>query len=609
MITCHVKQLLVSMPKDVVSNPKAVRGYAFYDWGKSAFETSVTVAILPAWFAYLFLEANGLTTSLGSIEMTGDAIWSFAVTAATLMVAIVSPSFGIIADRRTIKLRWLKILTYVGAGSTLLLAFAPLLPFDKQWLWLMVMFIMANVGLNGAGVFYNSLLPHIGTNEEMDGISNKAFAYGYFGGGILLLVHLALVMLVVDDSGSTQSWVIPFCMASSGIWWYGFSLLTFMWVDEPPVENEIEALKFNEYAKLAFKEIKKTLSETRKFKTLFIYMLAYFFFIDGINSVTSLGGVFGVTVLGITTIDLMITIVLIQFVAAPAAIGFTKIAKHLGTKNALNISLVGWVLLCFAALSFAPLEPSIHEDYDIRYSWDESQNYYIANISSSTYNLAQKLDFTEDEFNEQVWAANWEHVLPVEVNSKIEEGRTLKWIKDTNVTGINSSDISAFLETVTNTRFSASVVGGEFNETTVVGVDHPTNLGDGKIDKIPIFVREHLWAPLGLAVGLQFLLLGCCMGLLLGGSQGLARSLFGQIIPETRSTEFFGFFGFFGKVAAAIGPLLYGTMTVIFDSRVGLLSVSILILIGATMMYFVDVEQGIKDAKLEDLKNRGFSEE
>ena len=94
------------------------------------------------------------------------------------------------------------------------------------------------------------------------------------------------------------------------------------------------------------------------------------------------------------------------------------------------------------------------------------------------------------------------------------------------------------------------------------------------------------------------------MGTLLGGSQGLARSLFGQMVPETRSAEFFGFFGFFGKVAALIGPLLYGFMTVAFDSRVGILAVSMLILTGALMMRLVDVEKGREDARNEDIRNR-----
>ena len=104
---------------------KAISGYGFYDWGNSAFETSVTVAVLPGWYAYLFLESQGLTTSLGSITMTGDAVWSLSVAIATLIVAVVSPPFGVIADRRLIKIKWLKIMTYIGAGATFLLAFAP----------------------------------------------------------------------------------------------------------------------------------------------------------------------------------------------------------------------------------------------------------------------------------------------------------------------------------------------------------------------------------------------------------------------------------------------------------------------------------------------------
>ena len=167
---------------------KAISGYGFYDWGKSAFETSVTTAILPAWFTYLFLEANGLTTTIGSIEMTADAVWSLSVAIATLLVAVFSPPFGVIADRRLIKIKWLKILTYVGAGATFLLALAPLFPVSFQWIWLMVMFLFANIGLNGAGVFYNALLPHLGKENEMDDISNRAFAYGYLGGGILLVL-------------------------------------------------------------------------------------------------------------------------------------------------------------------------------------------------------------------------------------------------------------------------------------------------------------------------------------------------------------------------------------------------------------------------------------
>ncbi len=616
---------------DRESNPIEVRGYAFYDWAKSAFETSVTVAVLPAWYAYLFLKANGLTTTIGSIEMQGDAVWSFAVAIGTLFIAIISPSLGVIADRRRIKMWWLRILTYVGAGSTFLLAFAPLLPIETQWVWLMVFFMLANVGLNGAGVFYNALLPHMGKDDEMDRISNLAFAYGYLGGGILLLVHLIMVMTLTGD------WVIPFVMASSGIWWYGFAFLTFKWVPEPPIENEMPSLGFTASAKLAISELRKTLGEVEKFRTLFIYMLAYFFFIDGINSVTALGGVFGSTVLGITTVDLIVTILAIQFVAWPSALLFTSLSNGgkipipnlfsthnrfklitingIGTKRALNVSLVGWVILCFAALSFAPLEYSQHSDYQVQLDEDAEAGvwHYTPNANLLDFPIAQV-----ENGEEQEWAfTSLLSVGIVEIDEDYSDTEIYKWagFDDDNepirisLGAQTNENINVLINSFEDTRFSVSVVYTDGSESTKVGVDHPTNLGDGVIDVIPSTVRSNVWGPLGISIGLQFLILGCAMGTLLGGSQGLARSMFGQMVPETRSAEFFGFFGFFGKVAAFIGPLLYGVMTVMYDSRVGILSIAMLILIGAVMMRMVDLEQGRLDAQAEDARNRGIHSE
>ena len=632
---------------DRASDPKAVRGYAFYDWGKSAFETSVTVAILPAWYAYLFLEANGLNTTLGSIEMTGDALWSYAVAAAALVVAILAPAFGVVADKRPIKMWWLRTLTYIGAGATFMLGFDFLLG-GSEWVWLMIFFILANVGLNGAGVFYNALLPHMGTDDEMDGISNRAFAYGYIGGGILLLVHFILVLGIGGDL------IIRICLASAGVWWYGFALLTFKYVPEPPMEGEEEFVDL----KSAYVQVIQTLKEVRKFRTVFFYKLAYFFFIDGINSVTALGGVYGATVLGISTLDLMVTILAIQFVAYPSALYFTKLSAKWGTKEALTFSLVGWVVLCFAALAFTPLSYESHEQHDVLIEWDynddgspDSMNWdgdwysneeeaaagtdhldyndspsdlpqswmlqrlsssgsYVVYVNWNTHEIAQKADFSDSEFDEQAWADSFSSVMPVEVDNRSGlYGWSWGDTEDSPVyaSGVSPGQVQDLLDSMTDSRFSASVAGGPLDSSAALGIDHPTNLGDGPIDVIPETVRKVVWEPLGLAVGIQFLLLGCGMGTLLGGSQGLARSMFGQMVPETRSTEFFGFFGFFGKVAALIGPLLYGTLTVMYDSRVGVLSISMLILIGAYMMRMVDVEAGRADARAEDAKNRGIS--
>tara|TARA_B100001750_G_scaffold237380_1_gene242411 strand:+ start:11249 stop:12949 length:1701 start_codon:yes stop_codon:yes gene_type:complete len=554
-----------------VSDSKQIRGYCMYDWGKSAFETSVTTAILPAWFAYLFLEANGISIDTMFGTMNSDTFWAWSVTGGALLVAIISPALGVIADRTKIKKRMLKLLTYLGAGSTFLLAAAPLFPISFQWVWLFVMFLFANVGLNGAGVFYNALLPHQGPESEMDSISNKAYAYGYLGGGLLLVVHLGLVMGVPGD------WVIPFCMASSGLWWFGFAIWTFATVPEPEIENPVEGLNLDSASKLAIKELKVTIKDWQSFRTLFIYMLAYFFFIDGINSVTALAGAFGIAVLGLSMTDLILTIVAIQFVAFPAAFFFTLLADRTTTKKALIVALIGWCVIIVGALSFAPLELEKHDQYDFQFDW--STDHYEVRMLDH--------DALGDGDSDRAIESDFGHFLPT------EEGGV------GNATDVEVSDFIAFLG---DTRFSASVNGSNSNDEqlTVIGIDHPTSLGDGKLDAIPSVARDNIWGPLGISVTMQFLLLGCMAGLLLGGSQGLARSLFGKMVPETRSTEFFGFFGFFGKVAALIGPMMYGIMSTIYDSRVAVASLSILIIAGTVMMAFVDVEDGIAVAKAAD---------
>ncbi|MDP6199422.1 MAG: MFS transporter, partial [Candidatus Poseidonia sp.] len=292
-------------------------------------------------------------------------------------------------------------------------------------------------------------------------------------------------------------------------------------------------------------------------------------------------------------------------VAAPAAIGFTKLADKWGTKSALQFSLVCWCVVIVGALSFAPLELEDHEEYDVQYTYDEETGLYTAIAREGVNPIAALPD--DDE---QQWALENEAVLPVQKNDDYKQGYAVEWAfdsdgKSVNVSvDLNASSLAALEATMDESRFSYSIAGGEFANTTGLGVNHPTSLGDGKLDFIPQTARNIVWAPLGMTVFFQFLLLGVFAGALLGGSQGLARSMFGQMVPETRSAEFFGFFGFFGKVAALLGPLIYSVMTVWFDSRVGIFAISLLIVAGAILLRKVDVEDGIAVARAEDERNR-----
>jgi MFS family permease len=302
---------------------------------------------------------------------------------------------------------------------------------------------------------------------------------------------------------------------------------------------------------------------------------------------------------------LILTILIIQFVAAPAAIGFTKLADKWGTKKALQFSLVCWCFVIVGALSFAPLELENHDEYDVQYSWDEGNSTYTAIAREGVNPIAALPD--DDE---QQWALAYEDALPVQKNADYKLGYAVEWAFDDDgksipvVVDLNATSLAALEATMDKSRFSYSVDGGELANSTGLGVNHPTSLGDGMLDFIPETARSLIWAPLGITVFFQFLLLGVFAGALLGGSQGLARSMFGQMVPETRSAEFFGFFGFFGKVAALLGPLIYSVMTVWFDSRVGIFAISLLIVAGAILLRKVDVEDGIAVARAEDERNR-----
>ena len=534
---------------------KAIFGYGMFDWAKSAFETSVVSAILPAWFTYLFLEANGVSVNFtDSFSLTADTAWAFATMASALLVAAISPALGIIADRKTIKMLALKCFSWLGAGATILLAIGAYLPIDIAWIFILITYFFANVGLNASSVFYNAVLPFMGENDELDEISNLAFAYGYLGGGILLLIHLVMVMTLEG------SWVIPFTLASSGLWWFGFAWYTFAYIPEPEIENEMEWNGFFNATKMAISELYLTSKEIKKFKVLFLYMLSYFLFIDGINSVTALAGSFGSAVLGIPIATLMIVILLVQFVGAPAAIGFTRLAEKTSAKTALTIACIGWCVVIILGVGFAPLMPVDVNEYDAVITSDDGVNYQMENKEDNIDDL-----FVEGNFS--------------------------------------SEEITGILSTFEDSRFSVIVVDpdGSNDGLSAIGIDNPASIGDEKGDGWAVLLRDNVWQPLGLGVNVQFLILGLLSGLLLGGSQGLARSLFSKIIPETRSTEFFGFFG---KVAAFIGPFLYAVVGGYYGSRAGLVAIAMLIVAGTIILRWVDFEEGVRVAKEEDIRNR-----
>ncbi len=554
---------------DERSRKRAVHGWCMYDWANSAFATSIGTAILPVYFVVLFKDAFGQSTTLLGFTFTGSSMWSLGVAVSTAVVALSSPVLGMIADRSQIKRTMLQIYTTGGAIFTVLGFFSAYS--GEPWLFVLVCYAIANIGFAGGIVFYNSLLPHLGEPGELDRISSSGYAYGYLGGGLLLAVHLAAILAFSDTDHVDL--VTRLAVASVGLWWLGWAQWTFRTVPEPRVARQVDRLDPMTAASVAFSQVRRTFRELRRFRMLGLYLTAYLLFNDGIQTVLAVAGAFGPDTLGISLVSNMATVLIVQFVAAGGAFMFGRAAGALGAKTALTIALGGWCLVIAIAVGFAPLVPESHEDFDYR----------LEHTGAGEYEIAAEPDLS-DEGDDSAWGNVYDHLLAEE---SLARSQVLSLVE-----AVRTSDLS---------RFGISVKGGELDGMTGVGRNHPSLLLDeSPLAFWPDALRDRVWRPLGIAVDTQWMMMGVLLGLVLGGSQALARSMFAYMTPESRSAEFFGFFGFVGRASAVFGPTLYLLVTGIYDTRAAILAILIIIAVGTVLLQRVDTEEGRAVATEQD---------
>ena len=217
----------------------------------------------------------------------------------------------------------------------------------------------------------------------------------------------------------------------------------------------------------------------------------------------------------------MATILIVQFVAALGAMIFSNLAKAIGTKQSLVVSLLGWCVVIALAIGFAPLIPSEYDDFDYKLKYSANSNYQVV----------EEPEISEDDKDISMWLTKHGYLL----------GQNY----------MNSDRVEKLLDAVGNdedSRYSIYVIGGTLDKTFAIGRSHTSVITGGPVDWWPRTLRSYLWEPLGLSVDLQWLFLGVVVGLVLGGSQALARSLFAYMTPESRSAEFFGFSKIFPSV-------------------------------------------------------------
>lgn len=333
-----------SMAEPMVNDRREIFSWAMYDWANSAFSTTVSTVFLGPYLAALAAEAaraypDGHARLLG-IPIAPDSFFPYAVSISVFLQVLFLPILGAIADYSHMRKRMLRLFATVGATTTILLFFITI----GLW-WLGgLLFVVANLAFGAAIVFYNAYLPDIASEDQRDRVSSFGWAMGYLGGGLLLALNLAFYMFR-DTLEMPGDLAVRINLASAGVWWLGFSSITWSGLRSrrpprarPPGET---------YFSVGFKQLKQTFRELRQFPETLKFLLAYFLYNDGIQTVIAVSATFAAAPIirggiGLDTQTLTMAILMIQFMAFFGALLWGQLAAWMGAKRAIMVSLVIW---------------------------------------------------------------------------------------------------------------------------------------------------------------------------------------------------------------------------------------------------------------------------
>ncbi len=315
-----------------------------YDWANSAMVTTIVAAVFPIYFAKV--AAADLPPDVGTQRFT------IATTICMLFAALLSPPLGAIADFSASKKRFLACCLTIGAGAC-----AAMFWIERgDWLFASLVFSIANIGATSSFVFYDSLLPHIASGDEMDRVSTAGYALGYVGGGLLLAANLAWIKHpdwfgLPHGEGLTPSQeTLPTRLAflSVAIWWILFSIPLFLRVREPERAIELDETPDESKWKVAFQRIGETFRELKRYRQAFLLLIAFLAYNDGIGTIQRMAAIYG-NEIGIQQGDLIAAILLVQFIGIPFSFLFGALAGRFGAKRSILFSIVVFVFIALLA--------------------------------------------------------------------------------------------------------------------------------------------------------------------------------------------------------------------------------------------------------------------
>lgn len=334
----------------IYRNTKVVNAWCMYDWANSVYNLVITTTFFPIYFAGITKAAFGENNvPLLGRTFKNTALYDYTLAFAYFIIALALPVLSSIADSRGNKKKFMQFFTYMGGLACMGLFWfkGP----EPNVGWGVLCFSMAAVGYIGSLVFYNSYLPEIAAAEDRDWISARGYSMGYAGSVLLQLAGFGLVLYFSAKGDDTSGPRYTFLLV--GLWWMAFSQITFAWLpnNKPPKEKRLR-----EVLQAGFIELRKVWSQLKGLKLLKWFLVAFFFYSMGVQTVMLAATLFGSQVLGLPTDKLIITVVLIQLVAIPGAMLMSYLSGKGGNLPVLMGVVLFWILVCIAAYEVANLK-------------------------------------------------------------------------------------------------------------------------------------------------------------------------------------------------------------------------------------------------------------
>ena len=335
-------------------SPKLIKAWAFYDWANSVYPLVISTAIFPIYYSSM---SSSFANSEGDISFLGmswnpTTLYDYTLSISFLIVAFCSPILSAIADYTGNKLKFLRAFCLLGALSVMALFFFK----GESTLWVALTFtVLASIGFWGSLVFYNAYLPEVAYPEQQDEVSAKGFMYGYAGSVILLIFSLVLIQKP-DWFGITDPTFAPrITFVLVGIWWLGFAQFTYKRLPNNIFNHKPD----KDYIWKGFLELRLVLKSLKEHAQLKFFLISFFFMSVGVQTIILMAGIFGSKELGLPTLNLILTILIVQIVAIFGAFFFSRLSKKIGNLSTLKITMGIWGMVCFIAFILDKSLPNV----------------------------------------------------------------------------------------------------------------------------------------------------------------------------------------------------------------------------------------------------------